>query len=148
MSEYVPDHLKNERGKVIQNNATLRVDAAGPRVYAIGDIGTYSADVIPNILDGVPVLETNMKRDLLAAHSDPNAKPTGPDREFKQAEEGKEIQVVPVGRSKGVGIVFGWRVPSWFVWIIKGRDYMVPKGPSKIDGSEWAKESIWKGEKA
>lgn len=145
MSEYVPEHLKNKRGKVIQNTATLRVDAAGPRVYAIGDIGSYSSDSIFDILEGVPVMETNLKRDLLASHANPDTKPTGKDREFKKTET--EMQIVPVGRAKGVGAVFGWRVPSWLVWLIKGRDYMVPKGSTKIDGSEWAKEVVWKEEK-
>ena len=145
MSEYVPQHLKNARGKVAQNNSTLRVDSAGPRVYAIGDIGTHGSDGIMDILEGVPVMETNLKRDLLAAHVNPDAKPTGKDREFVKNE--KETQLVPVGRSKGVGAIFGWRLPSFFVWLIKGRDYMISNGQQKIDGSEWAKEKMWKEEK-
>ncbi|KAK3721791.1 hypothetical protein LTR37_002956 [Vermiconidia calcicola] len=132
MSEYVPDHLKNEKGYVIQNNSTLRVDAAGPRVYAIGDIGTYSNDGIMEIINGVPVMETNLKRDLLAAHLDPNGKAEGEDR-LCVREEG-EMQLVPVGRSKGVGAVFGWRIPSTLVWLIKGRDFMTSKANEYVSG--------------
>ena len=87
-------------------------------------------------------METNLKRDLLAAHLDPDAKPTGKDRSY--VKNMKETQLVPIGRSKGVGAVFGWWVPSIFVWLIKGRDYMVPKGPERIDGSAWEKEVKWK----
>lgn len=84
-------------------------------------------------------METNLKRDLLAAHKDPNGKPEGPDRTYTRMD--KEMQIVPVGPSKGVGAVFGWRVPSIFVWLLKGRDYMIPKGPASISGSQWNKES-------
>lgn len=139
LSTYAPAHLKDSKGYIVQNNRTLRVDAAGPRVYAVGDVGSYSNNGILAILDGVPVFGTNIKRDLLAMHSDPTAKPQDKDREY--VAQTKELQIVPVGRSKGVGAVFGWRVPSWFVWLIKGRDYMVSKAASNIDGSAWAKEA-------
>ena len=115
------------------------MDAAGPRVYALGDIGTYSNDGILDIINGLPVVETNLKRDLLAAHSSPNGKAEGKDREYVRNE--KETQIVPVGRSKGVGAVFGWRIPSIFVWLIKGRDFMVSKAHERIDGTAYAKES-------
>lgn len=88
-------------------------------------------------MQGLPVLEANLKRDLLAAHTDPNAKAEGQDKTYTRNE--KELQIVPVGPSKGVGVVFGWRVPSWFVWLMKGRDYMIPKGPANVDGSNWKK---------
>lgn len=142
MSDYVPQHLKDKKGYVINNDSTLRVDAAGPRVYALGDVGSYSRDGILDILDGLPVLETNLKRDLLAAHVHPDAKPEGPDRLFVKNE--KETQIVPVGRSKGVGAIFGWRVPSIFVWLLKGRDFMISAAPQRVDGSAWAKEAEWK----
>ncbi|KAK5115413.1 hypothetical protein LTR85_009873 [Meristemomyces frigidus] len=143
MSEYVPDHLKDEKGYVKQNNQTLRVDAAGPRVYAIGDVGTYSNNRIVDIFNSVPVMETNLQRDLLAAHTDVNARPVGQDRLYVGSKS-EDLIMIPIGQSKGVGVVYGWKVPSWFVWLIKGRDYMVPKGKANIDGSNWAKEMPWK----
>ena len=142
MSDYVPKHLKNEKGYVIMNNETLRVDAAGPRVYAIGDISTYSNNTIIEILSSVPVMETNLMRDLVAAHSDIHATPTGKDRIYKR--DTSEMQLVPVGRNKGVGAIYGWRVPSLVIWLIKGGDYMIPGGPKEINGERWAKEVPWK----
>ncbi|KAK3713762.1 hypothetical protein LTR37_008248 [Vermiconidia calcicola] len=139
MSGYVPDHLKNDKGYVVQNDSTLRIDAAGPRVYAIGDIGTYSNDGIMEIINGVPVMETNLKRDLLAAHSDPNGEPEGEDRLYVREE--REMQIVPVGRSRGVGAVFGWRVPSILVWLIKGRDFMTSKAHEYVSGEAVKKEA-------
>jgi apoptosis-inducing factor 2 len=110
LSEYVPDHLKDPAGYVIQNDTTLRVEKAGPRVYAVGDVGTASDNTLPTVMYSVPVLETNLKRDLLAAHKDAAAAATGKDRTFKRID--KELQIVPIGRSKGVGAIFGWRLPS------------------------------------
>jgi hypothetical protein len=57
-----------------------------------------------------------------------------------------ETQVVPIGRSKGVGALFGWRVPSIMVWFIKGRDYMLSFQGPIVDGSKWDKETKWKFE--
>lgn len=139
LSAYAPAHLKDSKGYIVQNTSTLRVDAAGPRVYAVGDVGTASDNGVLAILKGVPVFGTNVRRDLLAMHNDDNAKPEGKDREY--VPDTRETQIVPVGRSKGVGAVFGWRVPSWLVWLIKGRDYMVDRGRGNVDGSAWAKES-------
>lgn len=104
-------------------------------MYALGDIGTHSNNGILDIIDALPVLETNLKRDLLAAHSNSERSPSGKDRLYVRNE--KETQLVPVGRSKGVGAAFGWRLPSILVWMIKGRDYMVPQGHERIDGSAW-----------
>ena len=46
-----------------------------------------------------------------------------------------------MGRGKGVGAFGGWRVPSWFVWMIKGRDYLSSMAPDVVSGKKWAKES-------
>lgn len=102
-------------------------------------MGTCSDNSIFAILNSVPVFGTNIRRDLLAMHSNPEGKPEGEDRKF--VPSGKEMQIVPVGRSKGVGAVFGWRVPSWVVWLVKGRDYMMGRARVNVDGSQWAKES-------
>ncbi|KAK5175315.1 uncharacterized protein LTR77_000453 [Saxophila tyrrhenica] len=144
LSGYVPEHLKDTKGYVVQNNQTLRVDAAGARVYAVGDVGTSSSDGIMDIMGQVPVMETNLKRDLLAAHANAYAKPKGKDRLFEKNT--KETQLVPIGRSKGVGAILGWRLPSFFIWMIKGRDYMMGNAGDKISGMEVKKESVWKQE--
>jgi apoptosis-inducing factor 2 len=144
LSEYAPAHLKDSKGFVKQNEQTLRVDEAGPRVYAIGDVGTASRNSIPDIMDEMPVFGTNIMRDLLAAHKDPSAKSVGKDRMYEPMT--KELKLVPIGPSKGVGAEFGWQVPSWFVWMIKGRDYMVSTASTLVDGSKYSKESVWKGE--
>jgi hypothetical protein len=32
-----------------------------------------------------------------------------------------------------------YMLTSELVWLLKGRDYMIPKGPNSIDGSNWKK---------
>lgn len=142
LTSYVPSHLLNAKGAVETNEKTLRVDKAGPRVYAMGDVTSFSRGGILEIMDETPVLGTNIKRDLLAAHKDGNAKPTGADRIY--TPNLTETQVVPVGQSKGVGAAFGWRLPSWAVWLIKGRDFMTAGGKDRIYGKGEEKESKWK----
>lgn len=139
MTNYAPKHLLDDKGHIKANGMTLRVEEAGARVYAIGDVASYSEKSIPDILAAVPVVATNLKRDLVAAHTDGHARPTEADRVFKRGPA--ETQLVPIGRSRGVGALFGWQVPSWVVWLIKGRNYMIGKGVDFLLGKNWAKES-------
>ena len=89
-----------------------------------------------------------MKRDLLAfadaGEEKPGATitPKGGDRPYKPNL--KETQMVPVGRSKGVGAIFGWKLPSFMVWLIKGRDYLTGTAPDLVNGDKWKKENSWK----
>lgn len=41
-TEFAPKSLVTDRGYIQTNGKTLRVDEAGPRVYALGDVGNYS----------------------------------------------------------------------------------------------------------
>lgn len=146
LSSYVPKHLLDAHGGVLTTESTLRVTSeAGPLVYALGDITSFSMRGIPEIQLQVPVLASNMKRDLLAAHSGSlSSKPNGKDRIY--VPEHRELQVVPVGRGGGVGAAWGWRLPSWAVWLIKGRDYMTGMATDKVYGKPEVKESKWQAE--
>jgi NADH dehydrogenase FAD-containing subunit len=137
-TEFLPKTLLTEKGYVDMNTTTLRVEKAGDRVYAVGDCGSYTRGGVMDIYDAVPVVLTNVKRDLLYAEG--GAK--GQDRPYKPNL--KETQLVPIGRSKGVGAVFGWKLPSLMVWMIKGRDYFASTNPDLVGGNKWKKESKWK----
>jgi NADH dehydrogenase FAD-containing subunit len=132
-SEYVPADLKNDQGYIKTNGTTLRADAAGARVYVAGDVGDYSRGGFHNLYGAIPVLVTNIKRDLLAAAASdkPNAKPEGPDRLF--TPNNSETQAVPIG-PRGVGAVNGWGLPSFLIWLLKGRDFMVGNIPRTVNG--------------
>lgn len=147
-SSFLPAHLLDDKNYLATNEQTLRVDAAGPRVYAIGDVASYSRNSIIDIMGSFPVLFVNLKRDLLAYDAVvPDEKPKGKDRLYVREE--KEMQIVPIGSGGGVGAVMGWKVPSWFVWMLKGRDFMVGmSGVPTANGDSMKKEIPWTKEEA
>ncbi|KAF1964806.1 FAD/NAD(P)-binding domain-containing protein [Bimuria novae-zelandiae CBS 107.79] len=114
------DILDASTSQVATNPFSLRVDKAGPRIYAIGDASNYARPAVHSIMAAVPILGANIKRDLLLAAGKAESE-VGAEQLFK--EEKRETQMVPIGKSKGVGAAMGWRLPSWAVWLIKGRDY-------------------------
>ncbi|KAH8590055.1 hypothetical protein B0O99DRAFT_599318 [Bisporella sp. PMI_857] len=138
-TEWLPQALLNEKGYIKTNRATLRVDEAGPRVYALGDVGSYTHGGVMDLYDAVPVALANMKRDLLAATTSDEGFPEGKDIPYKPNLA--ESQLVPIGQSKGVGAFRGWRLPSPLVWFFKGRSYMINTVAVEIhSGSKWDKE--------
>jgi NADH dehydrogenase FAD-containing subunit len=147
-SSWLPKELLNEKGYLINNPKTLRVDAAGPRVYAFGDVASYSRNNIWDITMALPTLAVNMKRDLLSYNSMlPDDKPKGKDRVY--TVDTREAMLVPIGSGGGVGAIFGWKLPSWVVWMLKGRDYMLGmSGQSTVNGKSVEKEIKWTKEEA
>lgn len=140
-TSFLPKQWLDNRNKVSCNPKTLRVEhaSAGPRVYALGDVGSYTRGGIMDLSLAVPVAMTNLKQDLLKhlsgivfageRHYNPNL---------------KEQQICPIGTQKGVGAFNGYKVPSQMVWMIKGRDYLISQlAQSTVRGDEWKKEKKW-----
>lgn len=125
-------------GGQVDTNASLRVDKAGPRVYAIGDAASVGRPAIHLIMEAVPILCANIKRDLLLAAGKPEST-VGEDRIYK--EDKRETQLVPIGKSWGVGAAMGYQLPSFAVSQIKGRDYFLGTAGSFWGGKKWEKES-------
>ncbi|KAI8311740.1 Oxidoreductase ptaL [Colletotrichum sp. SAR11_59] len=134
-TSFINPSLLTSDGRVETNPSTLRVDKAGPRIYAIGDVSSYARPAVHNILGAVPVLCANLKRDLLLVSGKPNVA-IRDDRVFK--EDVREMQMVPIGKSKGVGAAMGWRLPGFLVWLIKGRDYWLWTTMKLWSGEQWA----------
>ncbi|KAI0105235.1 FAD/NAD(P)-binding domain-containing protein [Nemania sp. FL0031] len=137
-TKFVPETVRCPDGRVNTHASTLRVIGAGERVYSIGDVSSAARPAVHNITSMVPVLCANIKRDLLLA-AGVSAQAAGEDRTFE--EDTRETQLVPVGKSKGVGAAMGMRVPSFLVWLIKGRDYWLWTTGNLWSGKQWAKES-------
>ncbi|KAI7387146.1 hypothetical protein KC336_g17603 [Hortaea werneckii] len=55
-TEFLPEKLKGSGGYVATNGKTLRVDAAGPRVYAAGDVSAVDKGGVLNLYSSIPVL--------------------------------------------------------------------------------------------
>lgn len=135
-TSFIDASLLKPDGRVDTNTSTLRVDNAGPRVYAVGDAASYARPAVHNILAAIPVLGANIKRDLLLAAGKESS--AGEDKVFK--EDTRETQMVPIGKSKGVGAGMGYRMPSIMVWLIKGRDYWLWTTGDLWSGKQWAKQ--------
>jgi NADPH-dependent 2,4-dienoyl-CoA reductase/sulfur reductase-like enzyme len=145
-SSWLPASLLDAKNYLKTDN-TLRVEDAGSRVYAIGDVGSYSRNNIWDILFAMPVLAVNMKRDLLSFNAMlPEQKPKGKDRVYKV--DTREGMAVPMGTSGGVGAVMGWRLPSWAIWLLKGRDYMLGLSGGPTVNGKAVKETVWTKEEA
>src|SRR5271170_659286 len=82
-TSFLHETLLTAGGRVNTNVSTLRVDKAGPRVYAVGDVASYARPAIHLILSAIPVLCANIKRDLLLA-SGKEESSVGGDRVFKK----------------------------------------------------------------
>jgi apoptosis-inducing factor 2 len=136
-TSFIPKELLTDNGRVKTNASTLRVDEAGPRVYAVGDVATYSRPAIHLILNAIPCVCANIKRDLLLDGG--SDAPEIKERAFE--EDKRETQMVPIGKSVGVGAAMGYRLPSFLVWLIKGRDYWLWTTGGLWSGKQWAKES-------
>lgn len=115
---------------------TLRVNTNSPRIYSIGDCSAAAVPAIHNVLAAVPVLAANIKKDLILASG---LGEVGDDRIFN--EDKRETQLVPIGRSMGVGVIMGWAIPGWLVWLIKGRDYWLWTTGRLWNGTQWNKEA-------
>ncbi len=131
-TSWLPKDLLDPKGYVKTDPDYLRVNGAGKRVYAIGTVGSYSGGSVFDSNDAIAPLMTNIEYDLS------NGK-LG--QEKKVVLNKKETIVVPVGRDKGVGILFGWGVPSLMVWGIKGRTFFVEKAPEEVMGTKYTKRS-------
>ncbi|KIW87581.1 uncharacterized protein Z519_11906 [Cladophialophora bantiana CBS 173.52] len=133
-TSFVPQPLLASDGRVKTNATTLRVDDAGPFVYALGDVSNAARPAIHNILSQIPVLAANIKRDLLL-NSSAKSRAAAQDANFK--EDTRETQLVPIGTKKGVGAMMGYQAPSWAVWLIKGRDYWLWTTGRLWSGKQW-----------
>ncbi|KAL8677569.1 MAG: hypothetical protein Q9186_006003 [Xanthomendoza sp. 1 TL-2023] len=126
---FLPKSWLTDRGYVITGDTT---SLRGPidNVYAIGDVAGYSLGGALDIVDAVRPLCSTILTDLSGGK-------VGKAIPFKQTVT--ETQIVPIGPSGGVGSVFGWRVPSFFVWGFKSRDYMIGMVPGVVSGAKFVK---------
>ena len=132
-TEFLPAELKQANGYVKTNKQTLRVDDAGPRVYAVGDVAGVDKGGMLNMYNTIPVWGANFNHDLFG-----EAK-TGNVAEKKYHFKDAESQLVPVGMKTGVGAFNGWSMPGFMVSKVKGKDYMVRMMPDITQGKKWAK---------
>lgn len=129
---FLAKELLDENERVKTNAKTLRVDSVGDRIYALGDCSNAFRPAVHNVLAAVPIISNNMAKDL---HAAAGVGVVNEDKLF--IEDMRETQLVPIGRKKGVGAAMGWKLPSWLVWMIKGRDYWIWTTGKLWSGRQW-----------
>lgn len=125
-SSYAPASLKDERGYIINNPFTMRIDAAGPRVFALGDVASYSFNYVLDVYAAVPIVMHNLLNDLLA-HEMKLASPYGGnDADIEGLVDAEYVQhkgdsyLCPISRYGGVGVLMGTSIPELVVHGLKG----------------------------
>jgi hypothetical protein len=46
-----------------------------------------------------------------------------------------DMMMVPIGPQQGVGVVFGWKVPSFLVKMAKSKDFMIGQAIKTVEGT-------------
>jgi hypothetical protein len=55
------------------------------------------------------------------------------EKKYKRIEA--DMGAIPIGPKGGVGVIFGWRIPSWLVWLLKSRTYMLDNAAGLATGA-------------
>lgn len=134
-SGWLPSSWLNERGYVETNRENMRVEGV-KGVYAIGDVASYSMGGVFDVVDAVRPLASSVLVDLSAGKHDGAH---GPKQIPFVQKTIKETQLVPIGPKGGVGALFGWRIPSFMVWMAKARTYFIEKAPGAVEGKDFLK---------
>lgn len=134
-TKFLPPECLDASGYVSTDPQFLRVLRGGERVYCVGDCANYSKNYILDVYEAVPVLMHNLRNDLLAwelrAHNPYGGKEQeiadleADDRAYQQNPT--DSQLIPITRWGGVGVLYSMALPSWMVYLMKGRDYRVSK---------------------
>ncbi|MCJ1375119.1 hypothetical protein MMC20_006353 [Loxospora ochrophaea] len=158
---FLPKSWLNERGAVLTDDKTMRSTVA-KEVYAIGDAASYSQGSVIDINDSVAPTGSSIFVDLSAAipnvdneESAQKEKPAPGLFSFltsfwhtsvpgnvpaqKNFKPTLNTQFVPIGPKGGVGQLFGWKAPSFFVWLLKGRTYFTEKASELVSGAAYMK---------
>jgi len=145
-TKFVPQEWLNEKQKVKADPQTLRLDVPGVTdVYVYGSVGSYSNGSVVDVnfakgavlesirsdLSGTGKLEIQYNADK-ATNS--NTAP-GPRTKNVYKKIASDMMFVPIGPNQGVGVAFGWGVPSFIVKFAKGKDFMIGKALATVQGT-------------
>jgi NADH dehydrogenase FAD-containing subunit len=157
-NNFVPEAWLNAQGYVKTDLQTLRLDVPEVNnVYCIGSVASYSDGSILDTKFALKPLLESIRLDLIGQRETSSVKSLDPGAPgwiswltswipfLGTAEPGKrkilykkftsDMQFVPVGSKQGVGVVFGYKVPSMMVKMVKSKDFMIGNVPKLIDGT-------------
>jgi len=124
-SDFIPSQLLDSDGYIVADS-NLRTTVKD--VYAVGDIVSNTKRTAIEAGRMIPVVAGNVLFDLTAGKS-------GKDTKYEPMT--KEMMVVPIGRKRGAGSLFGFNMFSFMVWFIKGRTYFVEMFEKQVSGAAY-----------
>ena len=159
-SKFVPEAWLNPSGFVKTDGATLRINVPDVQnVYCIGSVASYSDGSSFDAKFAMKALLESMRLDLAGKRETSSSSIGSLDPTpsgwiawltswmpfYASAESGtrkifykkiqSDTQLVPIGSKQGVGIAFGWKLPSFAVVAAKSKDYLVSFAPKLVDGT-------------
>ncbi|EXJ62934.1 hypothetical protein A1O7_03378 [Cladophialophora yegresii CBS 114405] len=127
-SKFVPQEWLDDKQRVKTDPHTLRLDVPGVTgVYVIGTVGSYSDGSVVDVKFATPAILESIKLDLQGKG--------GPrtNKIYKKIQS--DMQFVPIGSQGGVGIAFGWKLPSFLVKMAKAKDFMIGNAVKTVEGT-------------
>ncbi|TVY16847.1 Oxidoreductase ptaL [Lachnellula arida] len=126
-TSFLPDHWLDENKRVATETSTLRATKAPAGIYSIGDVASYSKGSAMDSSWPIPALGYSIWSDLVKSANDDGLHVGNPilkEKKYKQIEA--DMQIVPIGPMGGVGVIFGWTVPSWSAGLATGAQFVKP----------------------
>lgn len=143
-SSFVPVDWRDETGRVKCNPQTLRLNVDGvANVYCYGAVGSYSDGSIVDIAFGKKSILESIKLDLEGHGKCPllhlsqclRCAEPGPRTNNVYKKNTSDWLAVPIGSTQGVGALFGWRLPSFFIRMVKSKDFMIGNAAKYLEGA-------------
>lgn len=155
-SGFIPKEWLNSRGYVEVDEPSLRVKGVSD-VYAAGSIIVPSNGGFMDLNNSIKPVCESIKFDRLGQTggiSEQGPEPLGwiawltswfvtPVEPGKRTQNykrmTKDMQIVPLGRTGGVGVIMGFRVPTFLVKMVKSKTFFVEKAPELVKGHDYVK---------
>jgi NADH dehydrogenase FAD-containing subunit len=135
-SSFLPTSWLDDSKRVATDGTTLRATSAPAGIYSIGDVASFSKGNIPDAVWSVSALGYSIWSDLRKSGEEKEGTIDGgavlKEKKYKQIQA--DMGAIPIGPKGGVGVIYGWRVPSWLVWLLKSRNFMMDKSPGLATG--------------
>ncbi|TVY83304.1 Oxidoreductase ptaL [Lachnellula suecica] len=151
-TDFLPAGWLDDNKRVATDPITLRATKAPASVYSLGDVASYSKGAAIDAMWAVPALGYSIWSDIAKEKETKGIIPAGSLKEKRYKQIQADMQFVPIGKPRkswtdrflhrpkgGVGVIFGWMVPSWLVWLAKSRTFMMDKAPGLATGDQFLK---------
>ncbi|PVH74503.1 FAD/NAD(P)-binding domain-containing protein [Cadophora sp. DSE1049] len=140
-TKFIPATWLNDTKHVATDANTLRATKSPPGVYSIGDVSSFSKGSAIDAIYPIPALGYSIWSDLCESVNRGKGGLAGTAilKEEKYKQIGSDVQFVPIGPEGGVGVAFGWQVPSCIVSLLKSRTFFMDKAPKLATGEDFVK---------